>query len=324
MPLFKRIQDVKKYLPISYSNTDSSLPKMQDAVDQEYLIPVLGAALFATLQAEADGALATPSALLKKVWAAAAPLYYYKELPFLHTQITDIGIKNVTTDKMQGAYRYQYEDILQQCENEGLAALENLYQFLWDNKATYTTWVSSTAYTRTNRNLIKTGVEFTGYYNLKHPHRTFYALQPIMQEVEDLYIISSIGQETFDALKDAASPSDAEAYVLKLLKKAVANLTIYKSISKLSVKILPEGLTIMLAATDRQPQGTASASAAQLEALKQDTWEDGNSYLKKALSYLNANASVSVFTTFFTSDFYKDPAVTIDNVNDKMDGIFVL
>jgi len=327
MPLFKTIDVVKEYIPIAFSNGDTSIPRMQKAAEDQYLLPVLGADLMATLQAEADGDLETPSDLLKKAWTALAYLMYYKELPFIHTLITDSGIRNVTNEKVQGAYRYQYEDLLQVLENEGLAGLELLFQFLFDNRADdpYTAWAQSAAYQRLNRNLIRTGADFANYFHLLHPHRTFYSLQPIVQEVEDLYLVSSIGKEFLAELKAADEPDDYQTIVIDLLKHAEANFTIHKAISKLSVKVRPEGFTVMLGTgSDRQPQAEASASDKQLAELKTDTARDGNAYLNRAIKYLNDTASDSVLTTWFNSSLYKDPTATVTNINDSLNGILVL
>jgi len=265
--------------------------------------------------------------LVKKAWTAFPDLMYYKELPFIHTLITDAGLRNVTNEKVQGAYRYQYEDLLQVCENEGLAGLERLFQYLYDNRDNedYTAWAESEAFSRMNKNLIRTGADFTRYFHLQHPHRTFFTLQPIVQEVEDLYIIPSIGKSFFDELKDATDPDEHQVKVLEMLRHAEANFTINKAIGKLSVKVRPEGFTVMLGSgSDRHPQSEASASDKQLANLQNDTAQDGNSYLTRAIKYLNDTASSEVLTTWFNSSLYKDPTATITNVNDTMKGAYVL
>ncbi len=324
MPLFKTIKEIAQYITISNANTNSSLPKMRLA-EEEFIIPVLGDQLFQDLQQQVDNSPAqdiTDTDLLDKVRMALAFLCYYKELPFLHTTITDAGLRNITTDKVQGAYRYQYEDLKQNLENAGLLGLEKLFEYLMENAGTYVDWAGSTAYKRLNRNLIRTGSEFTGYYYLFQPNRTFFALQPIMQEVEDLYISSTIGGPYFDFLKTLRDPSPDEAIVIEFLKKAIANLTIYKAIAKLSIKIRPEGLTVMLGGPDRSPQGEVSASVQQLEDLRIDTFKDGNSYLDQAKAYLNENASPDVFDDYFASSFYVDPTIAVDDINDTMNGMF--
>lgn len=322
MPLFKNIDTVKKYYPLAASST--AIPHMQEVAEEEYLLPVLGTTLLATVQAEADTIPATPTPLLKKCYQALAFLMYYKQLPFLYTQTTDTGLRNVTTNQMQSAYPHQYYDIKRTCENEGLAALNRLFTYLYDNRVTYATWYGSAAYQRLNRNILRTGLDFTDYFTLPQPHRTFYALQPIIQEVEDFYINNAIGETFFTSLKAVTSHTSYEGEVIKLLKKAVAQLTIFKSFTKLSVKISPEGFNVMLGNNDAKATTEAQATDGQVYQVKKDTERDGNNYLQQAIAYLNNNASAIIFPTYFASTYYKAPTTEKVNINETMNGVFLL
>lgn len=321
MPLFKTIQEISQYVTISSASTTSPLPK-QRLAEEEYIIPVLGADLFNDLQSQVTVGNITMPDLLDKVRFALAFLIYYKELPLLHTIITDTGLRTVTNDKIQGAYRYQYEGTLQHLENEGLAALERLYVYLMENAGTFPTWASSEAFTRLNKNLIKTGQEFSQYYYLFQPNRTFFSIQPVMQEVEDFYIKPTMDSASFISFKDATTPSAGEVIVIDYLKKAVANLTIHKAIAKLSVKIRPEGFTVMLASSDRSPASETNAGGEQLERLFQETYRDGNAYLNRAIEYLNQNASETIFPTYFNSTYYCNPTSVKADPNNYIGGIY--
>src|SRR5690348_8773948 len=115
MPLFKTYTEISQYISISNASAGSALPKQKPA-EEAYIHPILGDTLFDSLQAEVDGTI-THEDLLDKVRFALAYLMYYKELPLMHAIITETGLRNVTTDKVQGAYRYQYEETRQHLEN---------------------------------------------------------------------------------------------------------------------------------------------------------------------------------------------------------------
>lgn len=321
MPLFKTIQEIAQYITISSASATSPMPKMRGAED-DYIRPVLGDTLFDALQTQVTTGPITDNELLDKVRFALAYLMYYKELPLMHTVITDSGLRTVTNDKIQGAYRYQYEGTRQYLEDEGLSKLEKLYEYLMADSTTFPNWETSESFTRLNKNLIKTGKDFSTYYYLFQPHRTFFALQPVMQEVEDFYIKSIMGDTFFNFLKDTASLSVEEKTLVDLLKKAVANLTIHKSISKLAIKVRPEGFTVMLASSDRNPANENNAGADQLERLFQETYKDGNAYLDKAKTMLNSLASEEIFHQYFLSSFYKNPLNKITDPNDTISGIY--
>jgi len=322
MPLFKTIQEIASYVTISNASTSSGIMPKQRGAEEDYILPVLGNDLFTALQTQVTPGPITQAELLDKVRAALAFLIYYKELPLMHTIITESGLRTVTNDKVQGAYRYQYEATRQHLENEGLSGLEKLFEYLMANADTFPTWKTSDAFTRLNKNLIKTGKDFSSYYYLFQPHRTFFALQPVMQEVEDFYVKSIIGDTFFAFLKDTVSLSPEEITVLGYFKKAVANLTIHKAITKLAVKIRPEGFTVQLASSDRSPASENNAGADQLEQLHQETYRDGNAYLSKAKTYLNSLASEEVFHDYFLSSFYQDPTTAITDPNDCITGIY--
>ena len=322
MPLFKTIQEIAQYVTISSASTASPLPK-QRLAEEEYIIPVLGNELFTSLQDEVTSGPIVNTALLDKVRMALSFLIYYKELPLMHTIITDSGLRTVTNDKIQGAYRYQYEQTRQHLENEGLAGLERLYEYLLANADNFPTWEASEAFARLNKNLIKTGKEFTSFYYLFQPNRTFFALQPVMQEVEDFYIKPMVGTAFFNFIRNTASLSVAETMVSDLLKKAVANLTIHKAIAKLAVKVRPEGLTVMLGSSERNPANETNAGSDQLSLLFNETYKDGNAYLNKAKAVLNNFASAEVFSDYFLSSYYLDPAIYIEDANDYNTGIYV-
>lgn len=325
MALFTLLSQITQYVSISSASaTTGILPKMRRA-EEDYIIPVLGQTLYDSLQAEVTSGTVTHTDLLDKVRAALAFLIYYTELPFLHTVITDSGLRSVTNDKVQGAYRYQYEDVRSNLEDAGLSGLEKLYAFLMANAADYPTWQNSTAYQRLNKNIIRTGADFSNYYFLFQPNRTFHALQPVLQESEDFYIKNAIGEDYFNLLKSNASPTTAEAKVIDLLKKAVANLTIHKAITKLSVKVRPEGFTVILGGRETafsSSNNEQSATDKQLEKLFNETYHDGNAYLVGAQKYLNDNASVSVFADYFTSPNYIDPTAVIVDPNDINGGMY--
>lgn len=323
MPILKSITTVKQYLAVSNSNTDGSLPKMQAIAEQKYLLPVLGSTLLATLQIEADTLPSSPSPLLKLAQQAATFMGYYEELPFIDASITDAGLRSVTTDKMQGAYRYQKESIRQSLEDNGLYALELLYQYLMANTGTYTAWATSDAYKRMNRNIIKTGTDFTDMYHLAQPYRSFNAMQPLLQEVEDLILIPAMGESFYKDLVSKASPSTIEKDLIIILKKAAANITVHKACTKLSLAATPNGIMVMLGSADNQPQGQATGSLAQINTVAADCLRDGSNYLNQAIQFCNSNASVSILPLWFGSDKYKVPGTVASSINGGLNGVFV-
>lgn len=322
MTLILNAKRVRNYVIVSSANNDSAVPKQRGA-ENDYIIPIVGQELFDTLETEAATDPADPSPLLDLAMNALAFLMYFKALPLIHAQITDMGIVNTATEKQTVVYRYQYENLREVLEEEGLAALERLLSFLIEHQEDFPEWTGSEVYERLNSNLIKTGTDFNSLFHIYNPHRTFYTIQPLIQEVEDQYLVAKLGAAFFEELRDAVTLDDNQTYVIKLLRQAEANLAIFKASIKLSVKVSAEGFTVMLSRNpDRADQGEENAPPAQLRNLQQQCEVDGNAYLKTAMNFIQANASNTVFATFFNSPLYKDPTIKKDDANDKMTGVF--
>jgi len=131
---------------------------------------------------------------------------------------------------------------------------------------------------------------------------------------------SLICADYFTALKGNASPTADESQVISDLKKAIANLTIFHAIEKLTVRITEKGITMFNAHTDN-PDGTKQqASDNLMQMTMRASKRDGDNYLTKAKKYLDNNASAIIFPTYFSSSYYSapiDPA-NVTDVNENL------
>jgi hypothetical protein len=308
MPLITDIATVKQYVKVMFNSSNASLADMTGA-EIRFLVPILGQTLYAAL-------LATPTTppyddLAEYCKRAVAPLAYWTDLPTLQTQISDGSVGTFVSNNMQAAHRWEFEELSEALADKGCFALENLLQFLFDNAADYS-WTVPLNYDL----IFLTGKEFNKYYNIYQPYRTFEMLRPLLREVEDQEIRSIIGDGFFEELRDNDAPNDDEKKVIELIKKAVASLTIKKAVERLPVKISAFGFTVMLSRNpDRAVQGEENAPTDQMSLLHTSVKKSGESYLVKLKDLLNANASDSVFATYFASDFYQAP-IAPENVVD--------
>jgi hypothetical protein len=305
MALVKNFGTFKRYVRYNFSAEDiGSLPDTAP-VEREYILPLIGQTLYTDLQTQVDADVITKPELLDIVRAAAVPLTVYNELPFLQVQLGDSGLRKLLSENTQGAFRWEFNEVRDTLEDKGCKALDQLITYLYANKVALA-WTAPANIPV----VFKTGTEFTVYYGLKYPHRTFMSLVELVSEVEEQYIGSSIGDAFLVALIAKDAPNDLEKAAIKLIKKAVANLTAMKAIEKKPVRITPHGLFVMIgdSVDDKQPKDK-TAAAAQLNMQHDAAERDGKSYLQKLLLHLNTNASAEVFTDFFGSDYYTSPAV---------------
>lgn len=302
MPLITTIAQVIEFVKVSYSNAASSLPNQLRA-ERRFLIPVLGEDLYNNLVANITDD--TYDDLLYKCRSVSAPLSYWLELATIQAQITDAGVATFENENKRAAHRWEYEEIKQQLEEDGMYAIEDLLKYLFENAATYN-WTPSDEF-----NIIfKSADDFKKYYpTLSQPYRVFQSMRVLMQQVQDQYMIPLLGEDFFIELRDVASATTEEAKAIVLIKKAVANLTIARAIETLSVRFSNDGFTVLLSSPQEKPaQGQQQAPDNQLRVAMERAGTSGDTYLLQLKEYLNETASDSVFSTYYESDKYTAPS----------------
>ena len=307
MALIKTIAEVRAVLKISALNNVSSLPDF-DNTGELFIKPILGEALYATLQTAYDLQTLTTAQtkLLFRVQKALAAFGYVEESGLLNVMFTDTGWRQVTTDELPQAFKWQVQDALDALKSRAYNAQEQLFQHLLANKVVLN-WNDSGR----KKTLITNGFEFQECYNLYQPLRTFFLLRPAMLKAEDLYIKKTIGEAFFNDLKSKATLTPEETELKRLLSMAIAHFTIKHAIESLPVQKSENGFTVVNAAMDRDSKYNNQSTAKQdlLEAEKAAADRDGQQYLKDAKFLLNSKASGTIFPLYFTSTSYK-PIIT--------------
>jgi hypothetical protein len=312
----------KLFVDINFINNVSSLPDFGLAAER-FLIPIIGQDLYDALADDMEDP--SDPDLLYKCRAVIAPLAYLIKLPTIQTQLTDSGLRTISTENMQAAHRWEYNEVKENLADKGAWAIEALLKFLYANKGDYSEWTDSEEYAELSDLIFLSGSDFTRYFTLHHPHRVFWSLRTLIKEVEDFYIISAIGKDFFKTLKETEAPEDEVKDAIILIKKAVAQYTIVKAIEKFSVKVSDRGFTIK--ALGAYSEGTGYddqvAPDPQLDLLYKSCERTGDAYLVQLKEFLNKNASAELFEEYYDSDKYTAPPTTDPesrNANRKLFG----
>ena len=309
IPLVTDIATVRKYLKVAFINQNAMLPDFEGA-QKKYLLPILGKGLYTVVETEAKTNPSEPSDLLKLVLRATIPLAYFSDLSMVATQVTDFGVGTVASEHFVNAPRWQFLELKRSLEDKGCAALEELLIFLNEDLPEGIDWTIPDSYDL----LISTGKAFNQLFSISQPYRTFECLRPIAKGIETDEIIPLIGNTFFQYLKTKVTPSELERQAIYLMKKAIAYLTIKSAAELMPINITADGFTVSLTHnTDQPQQGQQQAGAIQMSVLVNSCDSSGKGYLSGLMDLLNANASATVFADYFTSPFYKAPAVTTDN-----------
>ena len=326
MPLISTIDEIQQFVRITFPTGNGRLPNMAKT-ERKFLVPLIGKEIYNNLQEEYDNDNLGEGnkALLSYVQAALAPLAYWMELPFIHTQITDAGLVKMISADTQPVFKYDYNKALASLLESGMDALEELLLFLEENKEQYPLWTESKEYIKHRSYFIKNATEYNEIFALQRPRCAFIALQPAMRIVEDFYIEKTIGTSFSNSLREIITPSEAESQAICLIRKAIAYLTIKHAISTLSVKLTDSGFTVQVSDPDSADASRQSATNNDLAKLNSECEHIGNSYLLELRNFLNSKASGSIFPLYFNSDRYQSPnQQEAPGINSKLKSSFFL
>ncbi|MCK9402919.1 MAG: hypothetical protein M0Q26_05940 [Chitinophagaceae bacterium] len=321
MALITTIAQVQSYLRVRYTNSNATLPDIGAAEDR-FIRPLIGQTLYdALVVAQAGNATAVMTSLLDKVRRAVVALAYWQDLPTLHVQIGELGVVVTKSENLDAAHRWEFENLREALAIKSCAALEVLLEYLFLNK-TVLNWAAPDEV----KTIIKTGSDFTRYFTVYQPNRTFMVLLPLVKQVEDEFVRTLIGDTFFELLRDKSEPTTEEKRAIELLKKAVSHLTINKAVLLLPTRISVDGFTVSLTNnTDQINQGQHLAPDGILGRLADTSGETGHDYLVKLKDYLDTTASAQVFSAYRASDYYTAPGtVAAESANANRNGVFGL
>jgi hypothetical protein len=343
MALIKTILEIRNVIPgLSKLSDTAQLPNL-DMAEWQYIIPVIGQAFYDDLNTKFNAGAGTGTLTageIKLVRMIQLPLAAYALMDQLGSKqatITDSGVRVPETTAMRTAYPWEYTELKNTLTNYACLGTERLLEYLFIHKADWNLWTDSTAYKELNNLLIKSGVDFNKLYRVDYPLRTFWLLKPVMEDVEEWYLVTTLGRQLLAWVK-AQDPGiivtedGQEVDIKKMLKKATAHLVIKHASEQLRVKFSQYGFTVL--STDPQNKEAAdkrAADNADLFKKVEAAQREGQNYLAKAASYFKRSRAGD-FAEDFGTDFYTafdsgplavvDPAAPTDKGNGNRSGVF--
>lgn len=319
MALFQTSDEFKEHFSgvwsgIQFDNLKTHIEK----AEKKFLKPLLSAAEYNSLVANYPGSLtASQTALLPYVQKSLAYYTIYLAAPFLNVSIGSTGLKESYTQDTQPASKWKNEELRQSSIDTADMLAEDMLEFMEDNKADYSDWAASSAYTETKNYFLNTTLEFHEHVRISESRRTFLALVPHMRRAESMHIESSLCSDLFEKLKgDKLSDSLAAKYAIlwDKLKPAVAHFTVFEAIPSISLKITENGILIN-SIGDSYTKSNA-ADKRDLQNLKDDSLRNGRHYLRKAIEYIEKADNIDDFPEYKNSDCYSEDATTSCNLGD--------
>lgn len=333
MALIKTIDEIKAVLPKFLSNTTapSALPNF-DQAEYKYLVPIVGVDLYNDIQAKYNAVPQTltddDKVLLKKMQLVEASNAFLDELGLGQLVLTENGFKKLAKEQ---TYRWEYEKLEDSLKTIAADGTEVLFNYLLEKKPVL--WTSSDAYKQFNKLLIKTGTEFSSYYTLNQPNRTFFFIRSKILDAQKLYLTPAIGKDLLKYLIELTAPSDnLNENSIAPLKSALAFFAIKQSCGHYSVRFSDAGFTVLQAGSNDSAgdAGRTNAPGADIQAKIDACEKDGNTYLSEAKDELvKYYQSVDAEADFKTA-FEKGPLLNYvtrserTSGNEKRKGVFRL
>jgi len=328
MALIKTIDEVKNQCSIIELNMNILSLASYIGSAEKYIKECLGSALYTALGASYNGTIAVPYiALLPYVQKPLANIALYYWINGGQLQVNDKGVQIDHSGASKTAFQWQIDAWKADLEQDGFNGLDELLQFLQDNKATYTTWVADTnAFTINKAFFNPDAVSFHKILAIDNSHRTFKALSPYIQQAHDMELKAMLGDTFYDELK-AALLADSLTADQKLLVPNLKKMEVYygmaKAVENLRFTVKNNGLRIFeTLSTIENAHTSKEATALDANAFARRMTENGNTYSKILEKYLNKNANT--YPTWKASDNYTDPDAERTSSTYEGDGILGL
>ena len=306
MSLIKSISTFKNYVKV---NINSELKTLQPAIDEaekRYIIPAISKALYDVLHEYVNdgGSSSEPAldSLLPQVERPLANLAYWLHISPGNVVMDDAGLHKLSNDHFKPASTSDLASLDEHFSTIGFDAIDDLLEFLEENKDDYEDWVASDSYTEFHSLFIRNAKEFKLINNSR---RTFLALRDNLEYIQDTHIKSLLGDD-YQTLLDALIEDDLteeQETLLNTVRKAMRYLTIAEATKELS--LIPRHTGFMLSAYDgglNDPKRISPAERDRLSTLQQSMQQKGNQYLKNLEDLLSDDEETDTDNNYFDNE----------------------
>lgn len=324
------VAQARQHLKIQADFASSALPDFDDATAQ-YLLPIIGDDLYSQLEtAHAGTPTEAETVLIDKCRAVIVPFAFREELITRHLDIGDTGVSTTEehsdTKTTRRAHRWEYKELKEQLAKKGYAAQELLIVYLKANKATFTAWNTSPYNDPSEFAIIRDGSELRKVSGLLQPHRSYMLLRGIFNTIADSYLKPNISAEFYTALSArvvAGTTTANDDYILPLLRGACIRKALAMAATEMSIRFSETGFTIATKTIDEPDSESATASLALMQQFMKQQEDLARNLFEQAITYMNANASASVFAEYFASSLYTAPGGS-NFIEQSRTGLFIM
>jgi hypothetical protein len=315
MALITTIDDFRQHVALNASADEPYFRLLQPDLllaEHEHLRPALGSDFFDELLLDTS----SEAARLRELLAfSLANLTMVSFLDVAQVQISGAGVQIISGEREKTAFQWQINALKTNLGRKGFNGLEKALGYLEQHAADFPTWVASETAQRSREQFISSASEFSTYYNISNARLTFQALASLLRKTERFRLEPAVGTDFFDELKQqlrdkVLTPENADL-VTDYLRPALAHLTMAQAIGELGFSLNGTALELNVYRPDDSNSKESDPGLTQLLDMKAgQALHDGERYLRRLVTHLNATASALRYPTYFASPAYAPPAVS--------------
>ncbi len=293
--LVRTTEHIRTVIPVNARADFENFEPYVDAVEDQFIIPVLGQALYDELDETIadDNGSDDQLKLLKKVRYSLVHLVMYKGFDMLNVTYDTSGFERL---KDNSIYRYQEENLKSTFKNEGYNGIDKLLEYLQAKIATFESFKSSAFYADMQRSFFPTTLEFSKEYRIGNSRLVFLQVSRFFTQVLDFKIKPVLGAALFDkVLAEMKKESEQDPNLMALIpyiRKPLAYLSVSDGFNELGMQITAKGLLFETQESNsssniKMTQATDAQKLVVLDKAK----INGERYLNMLLDYLKNNAA---------------------------------
>lgn len=314
MALIKTIAEIKEVLPklVSNLNNASLLPNF-NTVEEKYIVPLIGEALYEELVTKYNANTLSPDqlTLVKHMRLVIAAYGLHDEQAATHVLYTDQGIRTADNGNLPKAVGWEYKELKKYLCDRALDGTEVLLKYMWRKKADLPLWTASDSYKQFEGLLIRTGTDFDNIYKLYQPMRTFFAISRMVKDCQKIYLGTGIGDDLLSHLVKLTEPTEKEKVIIEQLKLALAYFSIHRSGKHYTVRFSDSGFTVVneIMGGDREGEdsGRSGASVEMIKLSLKAAENDAKDFMLRAKRLAVSHRLSGESTSEFSEAFDKGP-----------------
>jgi len=230
--LFSDIDQVKEHISVDISQDIRTLnPYIKQA--ERRIKEIIGSKLHDSLLTVVHNGVSDSDLenLLEKARYPLAHFAYMAAVPQLSLTVGEMGIGVVMNQNMEPASKWRLDSFIASLQQTGDEGLEELLQFLEENKDKYPDWKESSAYSFNKKLFVNNAHEFERFTMREIPRLIFLKMRESIYRFEQNTIKKIVCIELFNKLKsdlanDSVSPENH--FLLDYIRPAVCYHALYE------------------------------------------------------------------------------------------------